>query len=76
MASIKLTGKEREDGLNNMAEIAAKTLNISKEQARKRVEALFEQPFMKEVPENGPEDDMHALFIRVKTEQFMNQQID
>ncbi len=76
MGTIKLVGKEKENCLNSMAEIASKTLGVSKEQARKRVEALFEQPFMKEVPDSGPEDDLHAMFIQIKTEQFMKQHID
>jgi hypothetical protein len=76
MAEIKLTGKARERELNAMAEIAVKQFGISKEQARKRVDALFEQPFMKEIPDTGPEDELHAWFIMVKTEQFMKKQID
>lgn len=72
----QLQGKERDKIINSMANMAVKQLNISKEQALKRVNALMEQPFITETEDKGPEDEMHALFIQVKTEQFMRQNID
>lgn len=74
-----LQGKEREIAIQNMVAAAVKDFNITKEQAAKRVNALvaaIDKGMFAGIGESGPANEMEALFVRVKTEQYMTTHIE
>lgn len=58
---------------------SVKTFDLSYEQAEKRVNKLIEAidgGLFDGIPDTGPADYLQQMFVRVKTEQIMNTQID
>lgn len=76
---MQLQGKEREQCIKNMKELAVDVFKCSPEQADKRVKALLtamDKGLFDGIPETGPADIFQTLFVQVKTEQIMSTQID
>lgn len=72
---MQLQGKEREECIKNMKELAMDTFKCDEVQADKRVEALLkaiDNGLFKGIPETGPQDIFQTMFVQIKVEQIMN----
>lgn len=76
---MQLQGKEREECIKNMKQLAIDVFKCDEDQAKKRVDALLkamDNGLFNGIPETGPEDIFQTMFVQIKTEQIMNTQID
>lgn len=76
---MQLQGKEREECIKNMKELAVDCFDCSEDQANKRVNALLkamDNGLFDGIPETGPQDIFQTMFVETKVKQIMGTNIE